>query len=68
MSRVRTEIDVLEVDGKVVDRNAKELPMLVIESDWRASGSQIKLTIGGSTYIVAASHMLAGVHNATNRG
>jgi hypothetical protein len=51
--KVRCEITILEIDGRAVDTNTKDKPVLVMESDWRGvSHPNMILTVGGKKYTV----------------
>jgi hypothetical protein len=68
--RVRCEVTVVEVDGKVVDTNAKDKPVLIIEANWRPPGGAnnlVDLSIAGHKYTVQGLDIETAVKNARNR-
>lgn len=70
-TKVRTEITIEEVGGTTVDSNAKNRPVLIIESHWVAQAmgqTLVVLTIDGKRYSVVGAQVQAGVTNAMNRG
>lgn len=72
MIKVHCEVAVIEIDGKLVDNNAKDKPVVVVESDWRATSMSspsnlIVLTIGGKKYGVQGADIETAVKNARNR-
>jgi len=69
MIKIHCEVPVHEVDGQSVDSNAKDKPVIVVESDWRQTTARtyVVLTIGGKKYTVDANDIATAVGNASTR-
>lgn len=70
MIKVRCEVAVTEVDGESVDSNAKNKPVLVLESDWRPKVNAVEmivLVVGDHRYTINGSDVEAAVKNARNQ-
>ena len=74
MIKVACEVAVVEIDGRIIDPNMKDKPVVVVESDWRPAPGMgqhtsqlVVLTIGGKRYGVNGADIETAVKNARNR-
>jgi hypothetical protein len=65
--KVRSEIEIYEVDGKETSALSSKRPHVVVESHWNRS-EMIVVTVDDKKYTMVARDLQCGITNATNTG